>query len=66
MRLIEREFVQEELPTLIEAVSVCKDLGDMIALLSKNQAQTFVDVMYEARHHRFVHTAGLTLTYSVG
>lgn len=48
IRLVERNFVQEELLALIEAILVCEDLGEMINLLSKDQAQTFVDVMDEA------------------
>ena len=49
-RLIKQEFVPDELPSLIEAVFACKDVGDTIRCLPRDDAQTFIDVIDEARH----------------
>ena len=47
-RLIRREFASYELPSLIDAVLSIKD-GDAIRCLSGDNAQTFIDVIDEAR-----------------
>ena len=46
--LIRREFVPDQLPSLIETVLTCEDVDDIIRRLPKDDAQTFVDVMDEA------------------
>ena len=58
-RLTRREFSPHELPALIEAILSSKDKGDIIQCISGDDAQTFVDVIDEARstfthHHKSV------------
>ena len=45
-RLVRRAFTPHELPSLIEAT---KDEGDAISRLLGDEAQTFIDVIDEAR-----------------
>ena len=49
-RLLKRKFVSNELPSLIEAALTSKDVDDKISRLPSSDAQTLVDVLYEARH----------------
>jgi hypothetical protein len=46
--LIRREFVPNELSSLVEAVFAWEDAGDAIHRLSRDDAQTFIDVIDEA------------------
>ena len=48
-RLIKREFAPHELPSLIEAILSSNDEGEMIRCLPGDDAQTFIDVIDEAR-----------------
>ena len=48
-RVIRRSFAPHGLPSLIEAIFSSKDEGNTIRCLPRNDAQTFVDVMNEAR-----------------
>ena len=54
-RLIRRAFAPHELPSLIKAIFSSKDEGDAIRGLLGGDAQTFIDVIDEARsptaHH---------------
>ena len=54
-RLIRRAFAPHELPSLIEAIFSSKDEGDAIRGLLGDDAQTFIDMIDEARspsaHH---------------
>ena len=47
--LIRREFAPHALPSLIEAIFTSKDVDDTIRSLLRDDAQTFVDVIDEAR-----------------
>ena len=49
-RLITRKFFLHEIPSLIQQIFSCKDLGDTIRRLPEDDAQAFVDVIDEARH----------------
>ena len=42
-------FAPNELPSLIEAIFLSKDEGDTIHRLLRDDAQSFVDVLNEAR-----------------
>ena len=46
-RLIKRAFILCELSPLIEAVFSSKDEGDLVRCLRGEDAQTFIDVLYE-------------------
>lgn len=48
-RLISRKFVPHELPALIEQFLMCADVGVATRRLPKDNAQTFIDVIDEAR-----------------
>jgi len=48
-RLVRREFAPHELPSLIEAILSNNDDGEMIRCLPGDDAQSFVDVIDEAR-----------------
>jgi len=48
-RLIRRAFALHELPSLIEAISSGEDESDTIRCLRGDDAQTFIDVIDEAR-----------------
>lgn len=48
-RLIKRAFALHELPSLIHAISSSRDDGDTTRCLPGDDAQTFIDVLYEAR-----------------
>ena len=43
------EFVSDELPSLIEDIFISNDVDNRISCLSKDDAQTFVDVIDQAR-----------------
>ena len=43
------EFVSDELPSLIEDIFTSNDVDDRINRLPKDDAQTFVDVVDQAR-----------------
>ena len=47
-RLIRRAFASDELFSLLEAIFSSKDEVDQIRCLHKEEAQAFVDVMYDA------------------
>ena len=68
-RLIGRKFVPRELPSLIEEALVCKDVDATIRCLSRDDAQTFIDVVNKARctliHCGSIYTVEPVLTYSV-
>lgn len=49
-RLIAREFVPDELPSLVEETFSCKDIDVTIRCLPGDGAQTFIDVMDEVRY----------------
>ena len=49
-RLIRREFVPDELPSLIEQTFTNKDIDDAIRRLPKDGAQALIDAMDEARN----------------
>ena len=49
-RLIRRAFAPHELPSLIEAIFSSKDEGDAIRGLLGDDAQTFIDMIDEARY----------------
>ena len=49
-RLIRREFVSDELPSMIEDIFKSKDVDNTIRRLPKDDAQSFVDAVYQARH----------------
>ena len=49
-RLIRRQFVPCELLPLIEKLLASKDMGHAIRHLAEDDAQTFIDVMDEARY----------------
>ena len=55
LRLIRRDFVLHELPSLIEEIFAHKDTDHTIHCLPKEEVQNFVDVIDEARdlsrHH---------------
>lgn len=53
-RLVARTFAPHELPSLIEAILSSKEGGGTIGRLRGDDAQTFVDVIDEARS-TFVH-----------
>lgn len=61
-RLIDRAFSPDELSSLIEAVFSSADEGNKIRLLHGDDAQTFIDVIYEARspptRHRDIQLIG--------
>ena len=48
-RLVKREFAPHELPSLIEAIFSSNDGDEMIRCLPRDDAQTFIDVIDEAR-----------------
>ena len=48
-RLMRHEFVSDELPSLIEDIFTSNDVDDRISCLPKDDAQTFVDVIDQAR-----------------
>ena len=48
-RLVRREFVPHELPSLINTILSSHDKDEMIRCLPGDDAQTFIDVMDEAR-----------------
>lgn len=52
-RLIGTEFLSGELPSLIEVITACKDMDDTIRRLTRDDTQTFVDVIDRVRHTRF-------------
>ena len=58
-RLIRREFLSDELPSLIEEILPYKDVDDMIRRLPKDNAQTFIDVMDEARYSSTHHDVAI-------
>jgi len=47
--LVRRKFAPHELPSLIEAILSSNDGDEMIRCLPRDDAQTFVDVIDEAR-----------------
>lgn len=49
-RLIRREFVSDELPSMIGDIFKSKDVDNTIRRLPKDDAQGFVDAVYQARH----------------
>ena len=49
-RLIRRDFVLRELPSLIEDIFSCQEVHDAIRRLPTDDAQAFIDVMDEARY----------------
>ena len=49
-RLIKREFVSDELPSMIGDIFKSKDVDNTIRRLPKGDAQGFVDAVYQARH----------------
>ena len=49
VRLVRRAFALHELPSLIEVIFSSPDEGDAIRRLLGDDAQAFVDVIYEAR-----------------
>jgi hypothetical protein len=49
VRLIRRAFSQDELPSLIEVIFSSENAGDKISSLLGEDAQTFIDVVDEAR-----------------
>ena len=59
-RLISRKFVPHELPTLIEQFLMCADVGAATRRLPKDDAQTFINVIDEARR------ASIYLFYRIG
>ena len=48
-RLIRREFVSDELPSLIKDIFTSNDVDDRIIRLPKDDAQAFVNVIDQAR-----------------
>lgn len=48
-RLVKRVFVVGELPSLIEAVLSSRDSGEIIRRLPRDDAQSLIDVIDEAR-----------------
>ena len=50
-RLVSRDVPQDELPSVIEAVISNAKAADIVKCLQESDAQTFIDVMDEARHH---------------
>ena len=69
-RLIRREFVSYELPSLIEDILVCKDVVNTLRCLSRDDAQTFIDVVNEARctlirRRGSIYPTGSILTYFI-
>ena len=53
-RLVRRAFALHELPSLIEVIFSSQDEGDTIRRLLGDDAQAFVDVIYEARPHPLI------------
>jgi hypothetical protein len=48
-RLVRREFTPHQLPSLIEVIFSSGDGGEIACTLPGDDAQTFIDVIYEAR-----------------
>lgn len=46
-RLVRREFIPDQLPSLIEAIFTCEDIDNTIRRLPRDDAQIFVDIMDE-------------------
>ena len=49
-RLIKRNYVPRELPSLIEDIFVSEDVNDTVRCLTKEDAQTFIDAIDEVRY----------------
>ena len=58
--MIRRSFAPHELPSLIEAIFSSKDEDNAIRRLLKDDAQTFIDVMDEARS-AFAHNPSIEI-----
>ena len=55
--MIKRDFPPNQLPLVIEAVFACEDAGETVRRLPRDDTQTFVDVIDEARR-TFAHYCG--------